>query len=95
MNLNIAKTIIGSVLCSLALMSCTTAQQQDAAPVAGKMTLGVVVQKVELIAVGWRASRLIHTDVYNDSNEKIGRIDDFIVSPDGSLSVAIVDVAVR
>jgi uncharacterized protein YrrD len=35
---------------------------------------------------------MIHTDVYNEKDEKIGRVDDLIVSPDGTLSAAIIDV---
>jgi sporulation protein YlmC with PRC-barrel domain len=66
--------------------------QQPAAPVAGAMPLGVSVTQTQLVARGWRASKLVHTDVYNDKNEKIGRIDDLIIAPDGSLSVAIIDV---
>jgi hypothetical protein len=34
----------------------------------------------------------LHATVYNENNEKIGKIDDFIVSPDGTLSVAVIDV---
>ncbi|MFM0049334.1 PRC-barrel domain-containing protein [Caballeronia grimmiae] len=64
---------------------------QDA-PIAGKATLGVTVTEAQLVATGWRASKLIHADVYNDKNEKIGRVDDLIVAPNGSLSVAIIDV---
>ena len=67
------------------------ATAQDA-PVAGKVTLGVTVTEARLVATGWRASKLIHTDVYNERNEKIGRVDDLIVAPDGSLSAAIIDV---
>jgi len=61
-------------------------------PIAGKATLGVAVAEEAIIATGWRASKLLHADVYNDQNQKIGKIDDFIVSPDGALSVAVVDV---
>ncbi|SAL71597.1 PRC-barrel domain-containing protein [Caballeronia udeis] len=64
---------------------------QDA-PIAGKATLGVTVTEAQLVATGWRASQMIHTDVYNEKNEKIGRVDDLIVAPDGSLSAAIIDV---
>ena len=56
---------------------------QDA-PIAGKATLGVTVTEAQLVATGWRASKMIHTDVYNEKNEKIGRVDDLIVAPDGS-----------
>ncbi|MGT2455521.1 PRC-barrel domain-containing protein [Cupriavidus basilensis] len=67
------------------------ATAQDA-PIAGKATLGVTVTEAQLVATGWRASKMIHADVYNEKNEKIGRVDDLIVAPDGSLSAAIIDV---
>jgi sporulation protein YlmC with PRC-barrel domain len=61
------------------------------APIAGKATLGIAVAEEAIIAPGWRASKLLKTDVYNDANEKIGKIDDFVVAPDGKLSVAVVE----
>ena len=30
--------------------------------------------------------------MHNDRNEKIGKIDDFVVQPDGKLTTAVVDV---
>lgn len=66
--------------------SAATAQD---VPIVGKATLGVTVTEAQMVAAGWRASKMIHTDVYNDKNEKIGRVDDLIVAPDGSLSAAI------
>ena len=30
--------------------------------------------------------------MYNDHDERIGRVDDVLVAPDGSLSIAVVDV---
>jgi sporulation protein YlmC with PRC-barrel domain len=62
-------------------------------PVAGRMVLGVTVAETELVATGYRASKLLHVDVYNDKNEKIGKIDDLIISTDGNLSIAVVNVA--
>jgi len=44
------------------------------------------------VAVGYRASKFIGASVYNDKNEKVGRIGDLIIKPDGTLSYAIVDV---
>ncbi|MFY2628904.1 PRC-barrel domain-containing protein [Achromobacter dolens] len=67
------------------------ASAQDA-PIVGKAMLGVSVTEAQLVATGWRASKMIHTDVYNEKDEKIGRVDDLIVSPDGTLSAAIIDV---
>jgi sporulation protein YlmC with PRC-barrel domain len=92
MELKLAKTFILSVFCSLALMGGATAQSQEEAPVAGRAMLGITVAESELVAKGWRASKLIRADVYNDANQKIGKIDDYVVTPDGRLSVAIVDV---
>ena len=60
-------------------------------PVAGKTTLGLAVAEEALVAPGWRASKLLKTDVYNDASQKIGKIDDFVVAPDGKLSVAVVE----
>ena len=55
---------------------------------------GVQLVKVDLsvVAKGYRMSKLIHTTVINDKNEKIGKIGDLIVTPDGTLSLAVVDV---
>jgi sporulation protein YlmC with PRC-barrel domain len=52
----------------------------------------VTIAETELIAPGWRASKLIGSEVRNDKGEKIGKIDDLIISPDGTLSVAAVNV---
>jgi hypothetical protein len=38
------------------------------------------------------ASKLRGADVYNDANEKIGDIDDFIIAKDRTLTFAIVNV---
>jgi len=86
-----------SAVCLLAFVAGAVAQQKDSQedqrePVAGKATLGVTIAETELIAPGWRASKLIGSEVRNDKGEKIGKIDDLIVSPDGTLSVAAVNV---
>jgi sporulation protein YlmC with PRC-barrel domain len=65
---------------------------QERVPVAGVVPLGATVIETEAVATGWRASKLMHAEVYNDVNQKIGKIDDFIVSPDGKLSMAVLDV---
>ena len=94
MKINVVEKKIVTIFSSLALVSVIAAMAyaQDKAPVAGIVPLGVAVVETETVATGWRASKLMHADVYNDSNQKIGKIDDFIVSPDGKLSVAVVDV---
>jgi len=67
-----------------------SAQQDSSAPVAGRTTLGT--SKMDVIAEGWRASKLIGATVYNDANERVGKIGDLIIAPDGSISVAVLDV---
>jgi hypothetical protein len=54
--------------------------------------LGATTAESGLILYGWRASKLRGADVYNDANEKIGYIDDFIIARDGTLTFAIVSL---
>jgi sporulation protein YlmC with PRC-barrel domain len=61
-------------------------------PVAGRAVLGVTVAETEVLATGWRASKLLKVDVYNDRNEKIGKVDDLVIAPDGTLTAAVVNV---
>jgi sporulation protein YlmC with PRC-barrel domain len=61
-------------------------------PVAGQAVLGVTVAEQRLIATGFRASKLLKQDVYNDKGDKIGKIDDLVVAPDGTLSIAVINV---
>jgi sporulation protein YlmC with PRC-barrel domain len=87
-----------SAACVLALAAGVLAQQKDEAkdyekvPIAGKSTVGVTVAETQLLTPGWRATKLIGTDVRNDADKKVGKIDDLIISPDGNLSVAVIDV---
>jgi sporulation protein YlmC with PRC-barrel domain len=92
MNPKIARKIVLFSICSLSFIGSAMPQQNNDAPVAGTVTLGVAVEQLDIVAMGWRASKLLHANVYNETNEKIGKIGDLIVAPDGSLSVAIVDV---
>lgn len=62
-----------------------------AAQVAGSARLGVAMEEVKMLAVGWSAKKqVIGQTVYNESNEKVGRIDDLIIAPDSAVSYAIV-----
>jgi sporulation protein YlmC with PRC-barrel domain len=67
--------------------TCAPAEAQ----VAGRTTIGVSVAQVEAVAVGWSARKqIIGHDVYNEGGEKVGKVDDLIVTPDNAVSFAIV-----
>jgi sporulation protein YlmC with PRC-barrel domain len=64
---------------------------RQAAP-AGIVPLGITIEEQAVVLEGWRASKLVGANVYNDKNQRIGKIEDMLVSPDGKLSVAVIDV---
>lgn len=61
------------------------------AQVAGSATLGVSIEELKMVVVGWSAKKkILGKAVYNDKNEKIGTVDDLIITPDKSVSYAII-----
>src|SRR5215510_15183290 len=65
--------------------------ERPAAQVAGSTLLAVSVEELKMVAVGWSAKKqILGKDVYNDKDEKIGVVDDLIITPDRSLSYAII-----
>ena len=61
--------------------------------VAGSTTLGVTVDEQKVLAVGWSAKKsILDKAVYNSSNEKIGEVEDLIITPEKAVSYAIVGV---
>ena len=43
------------------------------------------------VTTGWSAKRqILGQTIYNDKNEKVGKVDDIIVAPDKAISYAIV-----
>jgi sporulation protein YlmC with PRC-barrel domain len=62
--------------------SKTTTTTTPAAPVAGRAPLGITVIEMEAVVIGWSAKRdLMGKTVVNDKKERIGKIDDIIISP--------------
>jgi hypothetical protein len=62
------------------------------AQVAGSTLLGSSYAEVRDIALGWSAKRQIFgSPVYNDLNERIGSVDDVVVTFDKSVSYVIVN----
>jgi len=62
-----------------------------AAQVAGSTILGVSVAELRNVMDGWSAKRqIIGQSVYNDKQERIGTVEDIIISPDKTVSYGIV-----
>jgi PRC-barrel domain protein len=63
------------------------------AGVAGSATIGVAVEEMKAVALGWSAKKqILDKDVYNNNNEKVGKVEDLIIAPDKAVSYAIVGV---
>ncbi len=75
------------VACTLAFMPGDYAMAQ----VAGSTRLGVSVEEVKIVASGWSSKKqILGKTVFNENNEKVGKIDDLIVAPTGELSFVII-----
>jgi sporulation protein YlmC with PRC-barrel domain len=69
--------------------------QAPAAPVAGVAPLGVTVVEMETVVLGWSTKHdLFDKTVVNDKNEKIGKIDDLIISPRKDASTPVATFAI-
>src|SRR4030095_2248006 len=78
------------VFAGLVVMSSV---ERPGAQVAGSTTLAISVEELKAVAIGWSAKKkILGKDVYNDNNEKVGVVDDLIITPDKSLSYAIIGV---
>ena len=76
------------VLASIGLTTPIIARAQ----VAGSTLLGVSVAELRDVTLGWSAKRqILGHAVYNDSNERIGSIDDVIVASDKTVTYAIIN----
>jgi sporulation protein YlmC with PRC-barrel domain len=85
--MRVVPVAVVSVFCVLAFGSADRASGQ----VAGSTTIGVTVENMKTVALGWSAKKqVLNKTVYNENKEKVGVIDDLIIAPDGSLSFAIV-----
>jgi len=80
--------VIGVIVISgLAVVSSAMLHAQ----VAGSTLLAVSVTEAREVADGWSAKRqILGRAVFNDSNEKIGAVDDIIIAPDKSVTYAII-----
>ena len=75
------------MLAAFVLISPTISHAQ----VAGSTPLGVTVTELQAVVKGWSVKRtVLGQPVYNDKNEKVGSVDDIIITPDKAVSYAII-----
>jgi sporulation protein YlmC with PRC-barrel domain len=75
------------IITSLVLIAPTSPHAQ----VAGATPLGVTVTELAAVVKGWSVKRtVLGQPVYNDKDEKVGSVDDIIITPDKAVSYAIV-----
>jgi sporulation protein YlmC with PRC-barrel domain len=66
-----------------------------AGPVAGRATLGVTVVEMEAVVIGWSAKRdLLGKTVLNDKKDKIGKIEDIIITPAADSKIPFASFAI-
>lgn len=76
---------------SAALAAALLSTSLVGAQVAGTTLLGVAEAELRDVATGWSAKhQVLGQPAYNDKGERIGTIDDVIISPEKSISYAIV-----
>jgi sporulation protein YlmC with PRC-barrel domain len=62
------------------------------AEVTGSTLLGVSVAELRDVTLGWSAKRtILGQPVYNDQNERVGSVDDIIVTPNKAVFYAIIN----
>jgi len=62
-----------------------------AAQVAGSTRLGVAMEEMKAVALGWSVKKqILGQYVYNVQNQRVGKIDDLIIAPDTAVSFVII-----
>ncbi|MDR3440529.1 PRC-barrel domain-containing protein [Telmatospirillum sp.] len=72
-------------ICGVLLSSAAGAQ---GAP----QTVELVKVDVLSLSAGYRASKIVGSNVVNDADETIGKIDDLLISPDGKQPFAVLSI---
>jgi sporulation protein YlmC with PRC-barrel domain len=81
--LALATLTLAGVLCSAGPVAAQVA--------GGSTTVGVAVVESTQIAMGWSVKKsLLGKTIYNDAGQKVGNVEDLIISPDKSVSYVIV-----
>ena len=75
----------------VALAVFAAASREAYTQVAGTVTLGVAVAEMKEVATGWSAKKqFLGKTVVNEKGEKVGKIDDVIITPEKAISYVII-----
>jgi sporulation protein YlmC with PRC-barrel domain len=81
--LALATLTLAGVLCSAGPVAAQVA--------GGSTTVGVAVVESTQLALGWSVKKsLLGKTIYNDAGDKVGNVEDLIISPDKNVSYVIV-----
>jgi len=81
------KSVVAAMILSLSLAAGAAVAQTT--PVVG--TIGITPDEIKVLAKGWSIKKdILSKDVFNEASEKVGVIEDIIVTPDKALSYSIV-----
>jgi sporulation protein YlmC with PRC-barrel domain len=77
---------------TLVSLGVSAAASRDAyTQVAGTVTLGVAVADMKAVASGWSAKKqFLSKTVVNEKGEKVGKIEDVIITPEKAISYVII-----
>jgi hypothetical protein len=78
--------VVSAALASVFLLSGPAVAQGTS------QTVEIAKVDVQKLSAGYRASKVIGSNVLNDANEAIGKIDDLLVSPDGKTPFAVLSI---
>lgn len=78
--------VVAAALLATPAFAQTTTAPQPGAPATMNQTMN------QTTTGQWRASKLIGVNVYNQQNEKLGEINELILSPNGQIAGAVIGV---
>lgn len=92
------KQLFAVLAMSLVSLCASPAFAQDPpaqAPVAGGVPIGVSVTEIQTVVKGWSAKKdLMGKNVVNDNKDKIGKIDDVILTPSTDTKMPVASYAI-
>ncbi len=92
MKKNLSSLTLAALTAVGALFSAGLVAAQSVAPVAGgTTTVEASITESTSLAMGWSVKKtLMGKSIYNDAGQKVGKVEDLIISPDKTVSYVIV-----